>query len=537
MDVTDGHHSGRADDPAPSDPAPNNPAASDPPPSVAGVPFVPGYRTGRLLGFGSTGEVWAAEHEPTGEPVALKVLRRPDDDADRLLAETALLRRVHHPHLVRLREVARAPGYGPALVLDRAPGGSLAALVAARGQLDVEEVVTLVTPLGGLLAELHEQGLVHADVAPGNVLFGDDGRPLLGDLSAACLAGVGPLTGEPPVGTPGYRDPALAAGDLPTPASDVHGLAAVAWFALTGRAPEPVEERLPLTLLRPDVPDRLATVLHRALDPDPGARPDPRDLAAGCFAAAPALPVRIVASDPAAPPAELVTHRLRRAAAAQDPVLPAPGRRSEAGTRRRRRAAPPRRRAWAAPTTTAVGAVALVAVLAGAVLVPRLLDGDGGGHPSAPAPAVAPVPDRPPVGTTAAPAVPAAVDRALRSADPVAAVPALAWLRARALTERDERLLQMANVPGGPAAADDAALWAALAEHRLRLDGLGFDVRSAEVVEHVGDRALLEVHVTTSAHRRVGPDGQVVGNVPAQERTTRLELLRHDGRWQVVASG
>ncbi|MFZ5872003.1 MAG: protein kinase domain-containing protein, partial [Actinomycetota bacterium] len=125
------------------------------------VPRVPGYRTDRLLGFGGTGEVWAAVTEDGGEPVALKVLRVPEEETDRLLRETALLRRVDHPHVVRLRTVARVPGHGPVLVLDRALGGSLGALVSARGPLDVGEVVTVLTPLAGALADLHERGLVH----------------------------------------------------------------------------------------------------------------------------------------------------------------------------------------------------------------------------------------------------------------------------------------------------------------------------------------------------------------------------------------
>ena len=90
-----------------------------------------------------------------------------------------MLAGVQHPHVVRLRGVHGVDD-ALVLVLDLAPGGSLARLLATRGTLSPGEVVTLGVPLAQALAAVHAQGLVHGDVTPANVLFAADGRPLLG---------------------------------------------------------------------------------------------------------------------------------------------------------------------------------------------------------------------------------------------------------------------------------------------------------------------------------------------------------------------
>lgn len=492
---------------------------TDPTRDDGAVPVVPGYRTERLLGFGATGEVWAAVADD-GDPVALKVVRRPEEDTERILAETALLRRLHHPHVVRLRTVARVPGHGPVLVLDRALGGSLAALVAARGPLDVGEVVTLVTPLAEALADLHHRGVVHGDVAPGNVLFDGAGRPLLGDLSVAAVVGQGP--GERH-GTPGYADPAVADGDPLTPAADVYGLAAVAWLALTGRAPLPTGERPPLVAVAPEVPLDLALVLEQALDADPARRPSPRELAGRCFAASPATPVRLVPTDPSAAPAEVVTHRLRAAAVAAPSAPPARRRhllrRDRVGLRRLLRLG-----------SALVGSLVVVGALVVGALV-LVAPWPGGGEPPPPVARRSPAE---PTATAATDLVPPAVTTALTGEDPAAAVPALAWLRARGLSTGDADLLARASVPGSRALADDTARLHALRSAGVVLAGLGFDVRAVTLVRRDGDVAVVEATVVTSAHRQVDDAGGVVAEVPGDEpRTSRLVLRRGDDGWRV----
>lgn len=298
-------HDGRdgGSEPAPSTwPSPSLPVA--PGPDLHPGVEVAGVRLTALVGRGGAGEVWAGTETASGARVALKLLDRPTGGR-----EAALLAAVRHPHVLGLRRAVADP---PALVTDLAAGGSLAAQVAARGTLPAGEVVTVLAPLADALAALHARGVVHGDVTATNILFVDLGRPVLADLGVAGLAGDGVAWA-----TPGYAAPEVLAGARPGPAADVHGLAAAAWLALTGSVPPPEPERLPLGLLAPDCPVGLLRAVTDALDPDPGRRPAPGELAAAARAACPGLPVRLVpGAAPGVRPDEAITYRVREAAAA-----------------------------------------------------------------------------------------------------------------------------------------------------------------------------------------------------------------------------
>src|SRR3712207_5199318 len=198
-------------------------------------PRVPGYVLETLLGRGGSGEVWRAVPRRSGDPVAVKVLV--DGDPERQAREAALLGELDHPHLVRLIEVVHQPRRGGAarvaLVLELLAGGSLAGLLGRRGRLRPGEVVTAIAPVAAALAHAHSNGVVHGDLSPGNIVFTAEGRPVLTDLGVARVLGA-TSAGEV---TPAYVDPTVARGGAPGPASDVFGVAAAAFHALTGIAP------------------------------------------------------------------------------------------------------------------------------------------------------------------------------------------------------------------------------------------------------------------------------------------------------------
>ncbi|UOY03017.1 serine/threonine-protein kinase [Blastococcus sp. PRF04-17] len=257
-------------------------AVPSPSPGAAQPPVVPGYVLESLLGRGGSGEVWRAVPRRGGEPVAVKVLVA--GDPERQGREAALLGELDHPHLVRLIEVVHQPRRGGAarvaLVLELLAGGSLAALLARRGRLRPGEVVTAIAPVAAALAHAHGHGVVHADLSPGNIVFTAEGRPVLTDL------GVARVLGEAAAGevTPAYVDPTVARGGAPGPASDVFGIAAAAFHALTGIAPwnaatpadtlrVAAEGFVPdLAELAPDAPLRLVEVILRGLAVDPHDR-------------------------------------------------------------------------------------------------------------------------------------------------------------------------------------------------------------------------------------------------------------------------
>jgi hypothetical protein len=252
-------------------------------------------------------------------------------------------------------------------------------------------------------------------------------------------------------------------------------------------------------------------VVEAGLCADPADRPDARTFAVRCYDAAPAAPVRLVPTDPGAAPAEVVTHRLRAAVAA----APAPV------------AATPRRVRPSWPVTAAAGLLVAAAVVAGALVVPGLLD-------RGPASTTGAVP----AAVTSASPVSADVEGRLRGDDPLAAVPALARLRAHAFAAGERSALERANVAGGAALAADLARLDELARAGVLLQGLAFDVRATTLVSRDADLAVVETTVVTLAHRQVTVDGAVVADVPAgPERTSRLVLRRGADGWRVERLG
>lgn len=170
-----------------------------------------------LLGRGGGGEVWAGVQLPGGAEV---VLKRPVSNAaaavDRLDREIAHALRLQHPHVVQVVEARRArAGALPYLVLERAQRGSL-----SRQSLDGHPQALLQALLDALagLEHLHDRGLLHLDVKPGNLFVreGKEGvRVQVGDLGSAleqhALKNTG---GRALAGTIGYLAPEHRAGDL-----------------------------------------------------------------------------------------------------------------------------------------------------------------------------------------------------------------------------------------------------------------------------------------------------------------------------------
>ncbi|WP_169795398.1 serine/threonine-protein kinase, partial [Kribbia dieselivorans] len=288
------------------------------------APQVSGYRVGRLVGQGASSTVWEGTRSADGVKVALKVVAG-GASSNGWRTEVEALRGVEHDHVVRLHDVIAAEpgGAGAAasagvtgepgslvLVLDLLEGGDLGGVVRARGHLSPGECVTVLAPLAGALAHLHARGIVHGDLAPGNVLFDLAGRPSLADLGTAQVVG---RRSRAQWGTPGFVAAELLAGGNPEPASDVYALAALGWFALTGDTPPEVgAQRAAREVLGDRVPEPLLAVLSACLSPDPAQRPDAVAAASGFFDAVPAEPLHLIHADGTAG----LTRRIRESALA-----------------------------------------------------------------------------------------------------------------------------------------------------------------------------------------------------------------------------
>ena len=291
-------------------------AGDDPGPG----PQVPGYELGRLLARGGTSEVWAAVALDGGRRVAVKLVHADLGALEAAAREAAVSARAASAHVVAVEACVELADGRVAVVMPHLRGGALDAVVRARGHLSPGEVVTVLAPVASALGRLHDLGVVHGDVSPGNVLLELDGRPVLGDL------GLGHVVGEvsPGVwGTDGYVAPEVLLGGDPTPASDVYALGALGWLCLSGTVPGPPGLRPELAEVSRagEGSEPVVAALAAAVSADPADRPGAHELAWLLFGAAEPEPLRLVHGDDEV---SAVTYRLR-AAAGRPPVVTASG--------------------------------------------------------------------------------------------------------------------------------------------------------------------------------------------------------------------
>jgi tRNA A-37 threonylcarbamoyl transferase component Bud32 len=258
-----------------------------PPPLDTHLP--PRYRHARLLAHGGMADVYAATDEELGREVAVKVLaaRYAEDESFRRRFRREALaaaRLSSHPHIVTIFDVGEHEGR-PLIVMELLPGGSLAER-AAGAPRPPREVLDWLDDAAAALDAAHAAGVVHRDVKPANLLVDERGGVKVADFGIASAAGLDSFTHTGTVlGTAGYLSPEQARGERAGPASDLYGLAVVAWELLTGRRPfesgTPTEEAAahvrspvpPITAANPTLPHAYDAIFARALAKDPAGRP------------------------------------------------------------------------------------------------------------------------------------------------------------------------------------------------------------------------------------------------------------------------
>jgi tetratricopeptide (TPR) repeat protein len=284
----------------------------------ANYPSLPGLEILEFLGTGGMGVVFKARQPTLDREVAVKMLRDPhlggSELRERFLQEARAVARLRHPHLVQLYEFGEAPLAGgttsqPYLVLEYVSGGNLADRMHGLPQ-SPREAARLVETLAHAIHYAHQQGVIHRDLKPTNVLLhrapaqgegqAEEGRgprdshprPLSADVCAKItdfglakfLAGSDLTHSGDVLGTPSYMAPEQAAGRPVTSAVDIYGLGAILYEALTGRPPFSAatveatlglvrrDEPVPPRRLQPTVPRDLETICLKCLRKEPGRR-------------------------------------------------------------------------------------------------------------------------------------------------------------------------------------------------------------------------------------------------------------------------
>ncbi|MEV6413376.1 protein kinase [Kribbella sp. NPDC051718] len=274
------------------------------------------YRLGDPVGRGGMGAVYRAKDELLGRDVAVKLLlptREGPQAQARFRREARAAAMICDPYVVATYD------FGPHedgffLAMELVEGHTLSVELNWRGPLEPDWAVEIVRQAAAGLAAIHQHGLVHRDIKPGNLLVTDDGVVKVADFGIVRILGDTTTTltaAGQVVGTSHYLAPERAIGKPAGAASDVYALGCVLYQLLTGHPPFQAEDAAsimyqhvqvtptPPSELRPHCAGEPEALLFWMMNKDPAQRPTAGQVAAGVEPPAlaltsvePALPVR-----------------------------------------------------------------------------------------------------------------------------------------------------------------------------------------------------------------------------------------------------
>jgi serine/threonine-protein kinase len=263
---------------------------------MAGEILASRYELGGRLGVGGMSTVVSAFDERLEREVAIKLLAEHLADDSQFVArfrrEALAAARLVHPNIVQVFDFGLdQASHRHYIVMELIRGQSGAEILREEGALDIRDALSIVTQACRGLEYAHQNGVVHRDVKPGNLLRGEDGVVKLADFGIAkavtdesSITQVGSV-----LGTAAYLAPEQAAGEQAGPAADLYALGVVTYQLLSGRLPYEAQSLTELALkqqrevpprldeLNPAVSPQLAMAVDSALALDPRQRPPSAD--------------------------------------------------------------------------------------------------------------------------------------------------------------------------------------------------------------------------------------------------------------------
>lgn len=203
------------------------------------------YCVSSLLGKGSMGAVFAAEHALIGRKVAIKVLHRPLATnlplARRFLREARVASRLRHPNIVEVTDFGLVHDGRPFVVMERLTGQTLDTVLVEGRPLTLLAAVCIAREIARALEAAHGAGVLHNDLKPANVMILQGSsleapRLKLLDFGAASVASDADDDGLD-IGTPLYMSPERANSQPPDARDDLYSLGVLLYEMLTGKVP------------------------------------------------------------------------------------------------------------------------------------------------------------------------------------------------------------------------------------------------------------------------------------------------------------
>ncbi len=247
------------------------------------------YRVEQELGRGGMAKVFRGTDTVLGRPVAIKVLApRFADDASfvqRFRREAQAAARLSNPNVVGVFDTGTDDGVHY-IVMEYVEGRTLAEELAGGGRIVPERAIEIAQAVCDALAAAHEQGVIHRDIKPGNIMITPSGRVKVADFGIARMTTSAETIEQTAavLGTAAYLSPEQAKGEPVDARSDLYSLGCVLYEMVTGRPPfvgdspvavaskQVLEPPVPPSRLNPDVSPELEAVILRALAKNPANR-------------------------------------------------------------------------------------------------------------------------------------------------------------------------------------------------------------------------------------------------------------------------
>ena len=246
------------------------------------------YRLVARIAGGGMGEVYRGHDHLLDRAVAVKILQPSLATDEELVArfreEARAAARLNHPNVVSVHDWGCEDDRLYYMVMEYVPGTDLRDVLVGRGPLDPAHATDVVIAICDALQAAHQQGLIHRDVKPENVLIARDGTVKVADFGIAAVADAErTIPGGSILGTLRYLSPEQAKGEIATRASDIWSAGAVMFELLTGTTPQggtgaellrrrAIEPPVAPSTIESSIPESLDEIVLKACSVDPEDR-------------------------------------------------------------------------------------------------------------------------------------------------------------------------------------------------------------------------------------------------------------------------